>query len=52
MSALAELEAWVEREKADHGLIELCFTAGSDSSVTVEEAAAVALAMIKYKESQ
>jgi len=46
--ALQELQAWVEKARADRGLVEVTFCPGSDREVGLEEAAAVALAMIKH----
>ena len=45
---LQELSAWFTREKHDHGLVEMTFCPGSDREVAREEAAKVALAMLKY----
>lgn len=48
MTAIADLQAYVDRERAENGLIEISFTPGSDREVSAEDAAAVALAMIRY----
>jgi hypothetical protein len=47
-SAVAQLQAFYEREKAENGLIEMTFCPGSDREVGREEAARVALAMLEY----
>lgn len=45
---LQELAAWHAREKEQNGLLEMTFCPGSDREVAREEAAQVALAMLKY----
>lgn len=48
MTAIAQLQAFVDRERSENGLISLSFTPGSDREVSAEDAAAVALAMLRY----
>jgi len=47
-TAVEQLQALYEREKAENGLIEMTFCPGSDRDVGKEEAARVALAMLNY----
>jgi hypothetical protein len=47
MSNIQKLREWVEDRVRTHGLEEIAFTPGSDGSVSIEEAAGVALALIK-----
>ena len=48
ISAIETLQKWFDREARDHGLIEMCFTVGSDPHTTTEDAARVALAMLNH----
>jgi hypothetical protein len=45
VTAIEELQAYVDSQP---GLVAIHFTRGSDDNVTTEEAAAVALAMLRY----
>lgn len=47
-SAVDELSAWYDAAK-QRGVVEMTFLPGSDREVSREEAASVALAMLKYK---
>lgn len=48
-TALQQLGAWFANEKQVNGLVEMTFCPGSDREVGREEAARVALAMLKYE---
>ena len=47
--AVDELAAWHDVAKQQRGVVEMTFLPGSDREVSKEEAASVALAMLKYK---
>ena len=49
MTATKELTEFYEREKREQGLIAMSFTPGSAREISIEEAASVALAMLKYE---
>lgn len=47
-TAVEQLTAWHDQAK-ERGVVEMTFLPGSDREVSQEDAAAVALAMLKYK---
>ncbi len=48
MSALSDLQDFVERDRSENGLAQIHFTTGSDLASSSEEIAATALAMLRY----